>query len=47
MTQAQVDRIVHPIMDCVALLLTIGGIVAAMFTIYAVFVVAFAIDCGM
>ena len=47
MTQAQIDRIVHPIMDCIAVLLTLGGIAAALFTIYAVFVVAFAIDCGM
>jgi hypothetical protein len=47
MTQAQIDAIVFPVMDCIALLLTLGGIVAAMFTVYAVFVVAFAIDCGM
>jgi hypothetical protein len=47
MTQKQVDAIVFPIMDAVAVLATIGGIAAAMFTMYAVFVVAFAIDCGM
>lgn len=47
MTQAQVDRIVHPVLDCIAALLVMGGIAAALFTIYALFVVAFAIDCGM
>ena len=47
MTDAQIDRIVHPIMDCIALLLTIGGIAAALFTMYAAVVIAFAIDCGM
>ena len=46
MSQETVDRIVHPIMDCIAALLVMGGIAAALFTIYAVFVVDFAIDCG-
>ena len=46
MTDAQIDRIVHPVMDCIAVLLTLGGIVAVMFTIYAAVFMAFAIDCG-
>jgi hypothetical protein len=46
MTQAQVDRIVHPVMDAVAILLTVGGVAAALFTIYATLFMAFAIDCG-
>lgn len=47
MTDKQLDNIVHPIMDCIALLLTIGGIAAALFTMYAMVVITFAIDCGM
>ena len=46
MTQEQVDRIVHPIMDCVAALVAIGGIAATGFILYAIVFVAFAIDCG-
>ena len=46
MTQQQIDAIVFPIMDAVAVLLTIGGIAAALFTVYAAVFMAFAIDCG-
>lgn len=47
MTQAQVDRVVHPIMDAVAVLVKLALVAGGLAGFYVLTVAAFALDCGM
>lgn len=47
MTQKQVDAIVFPIMDAVAVLVKLALVIGGLVGFYFLTVAAFAIDCGM
>lgn len=47
MTQKQVDAIVFPIMDAVAVLVKLAMVASGLAACYVLTVAAFALDCGM
>ena len=47
MTQKQIDAIVFPVMDCLAVLVKLALVAGGIAAFYFLTVVAFAIDCGM
>lgn len=47
MTQQQVDNIVHPVMDCITIMVKLALVAGGLAAGYVLTVAAFAIDCGM